>query len=121
MTEKTEHTQGEVIRVHSSWKMSGVQEQLEIRFRLPNGSDIGPKKYSSASTVATLKENILGEWPKDLENGPKTVNDLKLINAGRILENNKTLAECRSPICDFIGVTTMHVVVRSTLVERGTG
>ncbi|KAK8948623.1 Membrane-anchored ubiquitin-fold protein 1 [Platanthera zijinensis] len=100
--------------------MSVVQDQLEIRFRLPNGSDIGPKKYTEATTVSTLKESILAEWPKELESGPKTINDLKLINAGKILENNKTLAECRSPICDLSGITTMHVVVKPPSLERGT-
>ncbi|KAK3146910.1 hypothetical protein QOZ80_3BG0274890 [Eleusine coracana subsp. coracana] len=93
--------------------MSGVQEQFEIKFRLPDGTDIGPNRYAAASSVATLKETIIAQWPKDKEKGPKTVNDLKLINAGKILENNKTLSECKSPICDFSGMTTMHVVVRA--------
>eukprot|EP00262_Sarcandra_glabra_P021409 TRINITY_DN9064_c0_g1_i1.p1 TRINITY_DN9064_c0_g1~~TRINITY_DN9064_c0_g1_i1.p1 ORF type:complete len:119 (-),score=19.39 TRINITY_DN9064_c0_g1_i1:187-543(-) len=93
--------------------MSGVQEQVEIKFRLHDGSDIGPKKYPAVTSVSTLKENILAQWPKDKENGPRTVSDVKLINAGKILENNKTLQECRSPLCDIPGtVTTMHVVVR---------
>ena len=55
------------------------------------------------------------------ENAPKSVNDVKLINGGKILENNKTLGECKSPICDLSGaVTTMHVVVRAPS-EKGTG
>jgi len=38
---------------------------------------------------------------------------LKLINAGKILENNKTLAESRVPVGELPGgVITMHVVVR---------
>ncbi|XP_008792746.2 membrane-anchored ubiquitin-fold protein 1 [Phoenix dactylifera] len=100
--------------------MSGVQEPLEIKFRLFDGSDIGPKKYAPATSVATLKENIIAQWPKGKENGPRTVNDLKLINAGKILENNGTLADCRSPMYDLSGVTTMHVVVRPPSSERGT-
>ncbi|KAG0449157.1 hypothetical protein HPP92_027458 [Vanilla planifolia] len=100
--------------------MSVVQEQLEIRFRLPDGSDIGPKQYTAATTVSTLKECILAEWPKELENSPKTINDLKLINAGKILENNKTLAECKSAICDLPSVITMHVVVKPPSLERAT-
>ncbi|XP_029123671.1 membrane-anchored ubiquitin-fold protein 1 isoform X1 [Elaeis guineensis] len=115
--------------------MSGVQEPLEIKFRLFDGSDIGPKKYAPATSVATLKESIIAQWPKVLliqnsstkwclmtgkENGPRTVNDLKLINAGKILENNRTLADCRSPMYEFSGVTTMHVVVRPPSSERGT-
>uniref|UniRef100_A0A0D9Z958 Membrane-anchored ubiquitin-fold protein n=1 Tax=Oryza glumipatula TaxID=40148 RepID=A0A0D9Z958_9ORYZ len=97
----------------------GVQEQFEIKFRLPDGTDIGPKRYPAASTVATLKESIVAQWPKaDKEKGPRTVNDLKLINAGKILENNKTLSECKSPICDFSGLTTMHVVVRAPTSDK---
>lgn len=46
---------------------------------------------------------------------------MKLISAGKILENNKTVGECRSPLCDIPGgVTTMHVVVQTPLVEKGT-
>lgn len=55
------------------------------------------------------------------ENGPRTVKDVKLISAGKILENNKTLGECQSPLCDIPGgVTTMHVVVQPPPLEKGT-
>lgn len=57
----------------------------------------------------------------DKENGPRTINDITLINAGRILENSRTLEECRSSVCDLSGVTAMHVVVRLPPSERGTG
>lgn len=49
----------------------------------------------------------------DKEIAPKTVNDVKLINVGRILENSKTLAESRVPVGEVPGsVITMHVIVR---------
>ena len=55
------------------------------------------------------------------ENGPRTVKDVKLISAGKILENNKTLGECQSPLCDIPGgLTTMHVVVQPPPLEKGT-
>lgn len=55
------------------------------------------------------------------ENGPRTVKDVKLISAGRILENNRTVGECRSPLGDVPGgVTTMHVVVQPPAPEKGT-
>ncbi|KAK6928127.1 UBL3-like, ubiquitin domain [Dillenia turbinata] len=102
--------------------MSGVQDQLEIKFRLTDGSDIGPKSFPVATSVATLKESILAQWPKDKENGPRTIKDVKLISAGRILENNRTVGDCRSPLCDVPGgVTTMHVVVQVPPSEKGTG
>ncbi|KAK6913321.1 UBL3-like, ubiquitin domain [Dillenia turbinata] len=102
--------------------MSGVQDQLEIKFRLTDGSDIGPKSFPVATSVATLKESILAQWPKDKENGPRTIKDVKLICAGRILENNRTVGECRSPLCDVPGgVTTMHVVIQAPPSEKGAG
>ncbi|XP_056173270.1 membrane-anchored ubiquitin-fold protein 6 isoform X1 [Syzygium oleosum] len=86
---------------------------IEIKFRLADGSDIGPSRYSPAMTVASLKEKVVAHWPRDKENGPKTLNDVKLIHAGKILENNKTLAESRLQVGELPGgVITMHVVVR---------
>ncbi|KAF8408179.1 hypothetical protein HHK36_007321 [Tetracentron sinense] len=99
--------------------MSGVQDQLEIKFRLTDGSDIGPKSFPAVTSVATLKESILTQWPKEKINSPRTVKDIKLISAGKILENSRTLGECRSPLCDIPGgVTTMHVVVQPSSTEK---
>ncbi|XP_052191492.1 membrane-anchored ubiquitin-fold protein 1-like isoform X2 [Diospyros lotus] len=99
--------------------MSGLQDQVEIKFRLIDGSDIGPKSFPAATTVSTLKETILAQWPKDKENGPRTVKDVKLISAGKILENNRTVEDCRSPLCDIPGgVTIMHVVVQPPPLEK---
>ncbi|KAI3726145.1 hypothetical protein L1987_65942 [Smallanthus sonchifolius] len=99
--------------------MSGVQDSLEIRFRLIDGSDIGPKSFPVAASVASLKESILSQWPKEKNNAPRTVKDVKLICGGKILENNKTVGECRSPLGDVPGgVTTMHVVVSQPPQEK---
>ncbi|XP_042483307.1 membrane-anchored ubiquitin-fold protein 2-like isoform X2 [Macadamia integrifolia] len=99
--------------------MSGAQDKLEIKFRLTDGSDIGPKSFPAATSIAILKETVIAQWPKEKENGPKTVKDVKIISAGRILENNRTLGECRSPLCDVPeGVTTMHVVVQPPSSEK---
>jgi hypothetical protein len=58
----------------------------------------------------------------DKDIAPKTVNDLKLINAGRILENNTTLAESRVPVGEVPGsVITMHVVVRPPQADKNSG
>lgn len=40
------------------------EDLIELKFRLYDGSDIGPFRYSPASTVAMLKERIVTEWPK---------------------------------------------------------
>ncbi|KAK9270963.1 hypothetical protein L1049_026551 [Liquidambar formosana] len=98
------------------------EELVELKFRLFDGTDIGPSKYSPATTVGSLKEKILTQWPKDKENGPKTINDVKLINAGKILENNRTLAESRLPVGELPGgVITMHVVIRPPMSDKNSG
>ncbi|CAM6094043.1 unnamed protein product [Calypogeia fissa] len=92
---------------------------VELKFRLYDGTDIGPNNYAPATTVATLKESILSQWPSEKENGPKTISDMKLINAGKVLENNKTLAESRVPVGELPGgVITMHVVVRPPCSDK---
>ncbi|KAJ9673751.1 hypothetical protein PVL29_023361 [Vitis rotundifolia] len=98
------------------------EELIELKFRLADGTDIGPNKYNPTTSVGSLKEKILAQWPKDKENGPKTINDMKLINAGKILENNRTLAESRLLVGELPGgVITMHVVVRPPLSDKNTG
>ncbi|KAL8471682.1 hypothetical protein ACS0TY_028445 [Phlomoides rotata] len=99
--------------------MARAQDQVEIKFRLTDGSDIGPKNFPVATSIAILKENIIAEWPREKENSPHTVKDIKLISAGRILENSRTVGECRSPLCDIPGgVTTMHVVVQPPMEKE---
>ncbi|XP_010551822.1 PREDICTED: membrane-anchored ubiquitin-fold protein 1-like isoform X2 [Tarenaya hassleriana] len=91
----------------------------EIKFRLTDGSDIGPQTFPVSTTVATLKETVIAQWPREMGNGPKAVEDVKLISAGKILENNKTVRECRSPLCDIpSGVTTMHVIIQPPSSEK---
>lgn len=94
---------------------------MELKFRLYDGSDIGPIRYSSASTVAMLKERIVSDWPRDKKIIPKGANDVKLISAGKILENNKTIAQCRAPFGDLPGgIITMHVVVQPSITKSKT-
>lgn len=54
------------------------------------------------------------------ENGPKTVKDVKLIIPVRILENNMTVGDCKSYVCNLSGaVTTMHVIIQPQVTEIG--
>ncbi|XP_038973152.1 membrane-anchored ubiquitin-fold protein 3 isoform X3 [Phoenix dactylifera] len=95
------------------------EDLIELKFRLFDGTDLGPNKYDPSTTVASLKETILARWPQDKEIAPKTINDLKLINAGKILENNRTLAESRVSVGEIPGgVITMHVVVRPPQLDK---
>ncbi|KAF6149244.1 hypothetical protein GIB67_026100 [Kingdonia uniflora] len=98
------------------------EDLVELKFRLFDGTDIGPNKYNCNTTVRSLKEFILTQWPQDKGNGPKTISDVKLINAGKILENNKTIAESRVPVAEFPGgVITMHVVVQPPILDKNNG
>ena len=44
--------------------MAEVKDHLEIKFRLNDGSDIGPKSFPDATTVAALKETVVSQWPR---------------------------------------------------------
>jgi hypothetical protein len=44
--------------------MAGGKEPIEVRFRLFDGTDIGPSKYDPSTTVSALKEFILARWPQ---------------------------------------------------------
>lgn len=53
---------------------------------------------------------------------PKSVDDVKLIHAGRILENNTTLADARVTMGDLpTGVITMHIVVQPSVAKKKKG
>ncbi|URE13831.1 Membrane-anchored ubiquitin-fold protein [Musa troglodytarum] len=98
------------------------EDLLELRFRLYDGSDIGPIRYSSSSTVAMLKERIVSEWPRDKQIIPKMANDVKLISAGKILENSRTISQCKPTFGELPGgIITMHVVVQPSSTKSKTG
>jgi len=42
------------------------EDLVDIKFRLYDGSDLGPFRYSSTSTVDSLKQRIVSDWPKGL-------------------------------------------------------
>ncbi|KAK6135084.1 hypothetical protein DH2020_031147 [Rehmannia glutinosa] len=97
------------------------EDLVELKFRLYDGSDIGPFRYSPAATVAMLKERVVAEWPKDKRIAPKVANDVKLICAGRIVDNNKTVSQCKMPLGELPnGLITMHAVVQPSLAKAKT-
>ncbi|CAN6981184.1 unnamed protein product [Brassica oleracea var. botrytis] len=105
------------VEIH--FDMAEVDNQLEIKFRLTDGSDIGPKAFPDATTVSALKETVISQWPREKENGPKTVKEVKLISAGKVLDNNKTVKDYRNPVSNLVGaVTTMHVIIQPLLTEK---
>lgn len=98
------------------------EELVDIKFRLYDGSDMGPFRYSSANTVDMLKQRVVSDWPKGKTIVPKVANEVKLISSGKILENNKTVGQCKMPFGDNAGgVIIMHVVVQPSLAKTKTG
>ncbi|CAM8891479.1 unnamed protein product [Rhodiola kirilowii] len=99
--------------------MAEGEQQIEIKFRIFDGTDISHNTYASSTSVASLKQQLVAQWPQDKSSIPKSVNDVKLIHAGKVLENNKTLAESRLFYGDLPGgVITMHVVVQPPLAKK---
>ncbi|KAF8400016.1 hypothetical protein HHK36_015889 [Tetracentron sinense] len=69
--------------------------------------------------VKEMLQHLLVRYKKIV---PKAANDVKLISAGKILENNKTVGQCRVPFAELPGgVITMHVVVQPSLAKTKTG
>ncbi|KAK9678128.1 hypothetical protein RND81_11G189700 [Saponaria officinalis] len=96
-------------------------ELIELKFRLNDGSDIGPFRYPPSSSVALLKDTILANWPKDIKLAPKSANDIKIVSGGKILENSRTVGQCRMPFDDLEkAVITMHVVVQPSVTKSKT-
>lgn len=53
---------------------------------------------------------------------PKSANEVKLISSGKILENNKTVGQCKVPFGETAGgVIIMHVVVQPSLSKTKAG
>ncbi|KAG2314523.1 hypothetical protein Bca4012_065219 [Brassica carinata] len=100
--------------------MAEVENQLEIKFRLTDCSDIGPKSFPDATTVSALKETVIPQWPRvqkgkwaeDSERG-------KVDKRREILDNNKTVKDYRSRVSNLVGaVTTMHVIIQPLHTEK---
>lgn len=67
-----------------------------------------------------LKHNYVSLVGKSV--APKTLNDIKLIHLGKVLENNKTLSESGVRDGAFAGgVITMHVVIQPVLTKKKPG
>ncbi|XP_060667561.1 membrane-anchored ubiquitin-fold protein 3-like [Ziziphus jujuba] len=101
--------------------MADGEQKLELKFRIYDGTDICHGIYAPSATVATLKQILVAEWPQDKATIPKSVNDVKLIHAGRILKNSETLADSQMTFSNLSGeVNTVHVVVQPAISKKKT-
>ncbi|KAB2016273.1 hypothetical protein ES319_D08G085200v1 [Gossypium barbadense] len=102
--------------------MGKGEELIELKFRTNDGTDVACSTYALSMNVATLKQKIVAEWPQGKTVTPKSINDLKIIHAGKVLENNKTLADSRITFGDLpAGVITMHVIVQPAIAKNKSG
>ncbi|KAI5316107.1 hypothetical protein L3X38_045283 [Prunus dulcis] len=78
------------------------------------------KKKKGEGRVANLKKRLLAEWPQAKTVTPKSANEVKLIHSGRILENNKTLADSRITSANQPGggAVIMHAVVQPLVPKQ---
>ena len=90
---------------------------LRLRFRLVDGVDVGPNDYEATTTVAELKEGLLADWGRSpgaaSSQTPSATNEMRLILAGKFLDNAATLEQLRGPMGhpDSETVVTMHLVI----------
>ncbi|KAK2456870.1 membrane-anchored ubiquitin-fold protein [Trifolium repens] len=76
---------------------------------------------ASTTTVATLKQKLNAEWPQGKTVVPKSINDVRFIHTGKVLENTKTLADSKITFSDIPGAITMHVIVQPPIAKKKTG
>ncbi|CAI8615042.1 unnamed protein product [Vicia faba] len=101
--------------------MAEGEERIELKFRIYDGTDIAHETYpASTTTVGTLKQKLIAEWPQGKTVIPKSVNDVKLIHAGKVLENTLTLADSKITFGDIPGAIIMHVVVQPPIAKKKT-
>ncbi|KAK6153225.1 hypothetical protein DH2020_012864 [Rehmannia glutinosa] len=97
------------------------EDFVELKFRLYDGSHIGPFPYSPTSNIYMYIRKMKVFPFSDKKIAPKAASDVKLISAGKILENNKTVAQCKMSFGELPnGVVTMHAIVQPSLVKAKT-
>jgi hypothetical protein len=42
------------------------EQLVKLEFRLLDGTNLGPRKYAMETTITTIKENILLQWPQGM-------------------------------------------------------
>ncbi|XP_048442847.1 membrane-anchored ubiquitin-fold protein 3-like [Pyrus x bretschneideri] len=88
-------------------------EYIALKFRIYDGTDIGINTYAPSMTVSSLKKRLLAEWPQAKTVTPKSVDEVKIIHGGKVLENSKTLADSRITAGNQTGeAVIMHAVVQ---------
>ena len=44
--------------------MAEAEEHIELKFRIYDGTDLAHSNYAPSTTVTTLKQKLVAEWPQ---------------------------------------------------------
>jgi hypothetical protein len=93
-----------------------MSDEVNLRFRHTQG-DVGPSKFAVTTSILNVKERVLSLWPKEgplAAEHPTSAADIKLILAGKITDNAKTLQDYKREMGEYTpeSIVTMHLVVR---------
>lgn len=88
--------------------MPEEEDLVELKFRLYDGSDIGPIRYAPSSTVAMLKERIISDWPKGYRSLLLPIVTPLLLNC-----TSRSLFTCFSIVVELIVKSFCGVAVRN--------
>lgn len=100
-------------------------DEVNLRFRHTQG-DIGPTKFTVSTSIQNVKERLLTLWPKEgplAAEQPSSSADIKLILAGKITDNAKTLQDYKREMGEYTpeSIVTMHLVVRPPTAPKASG
>mmetsp|Transcript_2685 Transcript_2685/g.3058 ORF Transcript_2685/g.3058 Transcript_2685/m.3058 type:complete len:124 (-) Transcript_2685:729-1100(-) len=105
--------------------MGDTATSTNVRFRMHDGTDIGPILLEKTMSVQGIKEKLLADWVTDNSSeakpAPKTIGDMKLILSGQVLDNVKILGELKLPNVGSDSIVTMHLVIRLAVPPKSGG
>ena len=79
---------------------ASFEGEVKLKFLFANFDGVAVElSFPYATRVASVKETLLASWPERVTTVP-TAGGMRLLTAGRLLEDGKTLAECKVPRYD---------------------
>jgi hypothetical protein len=88
-----------------------TMSEAEIRFRMPEGVDIGPLNIPLNTKIHTVKELVVTEWPTEKvgKPPPEDPREIRLIHNGKVMEPGKCLGDYKVAVGSLV---TCHLLVQ---------
>lgn len=101
----------------------GDGDLVDVRFRHTQG-DVGPFKVPASTSVQSLKDRLLIEWPKEgplQAETPSSTADIRLILSGKFLDNTGSVDDLRPMMGEMEPDTiiTLHTIIRPFTPPKG--